>query len=344
MEQTRITASELLKCTPVVDAHMDLAGEIDLRNKNGETDVIKNRYLEQWKKINLKILVSSIYVDNRDLPGNGLRSSLNQIAALLNEIDQNEELMLIRDQKDLETVLNTDKIGILLYMEGLDVISDQVLLLRAFYEMGVRGASLTWSRRNMLAEGCCRAGELRQIYGGLSTLGVQTLKYMEAHHMFIDISHLNDDGFEELMRETSLPVVATHSNARAVQMNYRNLTDEQIICIRERGGMIGLNANIHIVGGKQDAAGLEKMADHVEYLISKAGKGCVGIGLDLCDSYAAAEAGSKEVVFRGDCMKDHTQILDLVEVLLNRGMDTETLQGFLGWNFISYFRRMLPKE
>ena len=172
-------ALELHKTYPVVDAHLDLAGEILLRVKKGEKNPLRERYLEHFQQAGINLIVSSVFVENNQLPENGLRNALDQISVLLDAIDLNPEFMLVRTVEDLERAIRGEHIGIILYMEGLDCIGNDIKLLRNFWELGVRGASLTWSRRNMLASGCCLATRRDQIRGGLSDDGILAVKEME---------------------------------------------------------------------------------------------------------------------------------------------------------------------
>ena len=336
-------AVEIHKKHPVVDAHLDLAAEIHLRYQSGEKEVIKNHYLDNFKKGGVNLVVSSVFVVSQDLPERGLKQALNQISALLMDLKSvSDEVLLVKTKHDLETVLASDKIGIILYMEGLDPIGAEKNLLWAFYEMGVRGASLTWSRRNYFAEGCCNASDLKDIKGGLSLLGRETVALMEEIPMFLDISHLNDEGFKELASLTSKPFIATHSNARSIHMNYRNLTDEQILVLAKQNGIMGLNAYKDIVGADPSLDSVPKMCDHLEHVIHLAGDSHVGFGFDLCDSYFMAVSGHNIEIPKEDCLTSHAQIPEITAELLRRGHSEKTIAKIIGGNFLTYFHEILP--
>lgn len=336
-------AKEIHQNHPVVDAHLDLAAEIYMRYQAGEKEVIKNHYLSNFKEAGLNIIVSSVFITNQDLPVNGLKKAINQISALLMDITTvQDEVLLIKNKKDLETVIEQNKIGIILYMEGLDPLGSDKELLWAFYEMGVRGASLTWSRRNYFAEGCCKASELRDIKGGLSLLGIETISLMEQLSMFLDISHLNDEGYAELADLVTKPFIATHSNSRTVHMNYRNMTDEQIQILAAHNGIMGLNAYESIVGADPLKDGIPKMCDHLDYIIKLVGDSHVGFGFDLCDSYNLASPRYTFDEPRGDCLLNHTEVPEITAELLRRGHTKETVIKIIGGNFVNYFHEILP--
>ncbi len=329
---------------PVVDAHLDLAGELFFRKQNGEENPLRSHYLKNLRTGGFRIIVSSVYLRDDQLPEGGLRAALDQISALLEAIEQNEEFCLIRSVEDMEQSLKKNQIGIVLYMEGLDCIGKDIKLLRILWELGVRGASLTWSRRNDLASGCCRAGQKIQISGGLSPEGVSAVQEAERLGMFLDISHLNDDGFEDICKVAKRPFVATHSNSQSVFFNYRNLNDSQMLRLAEREGIIGLNGCDCIVGCVNGENPLEMLCRHVEYAVALIGIEHVGLGLDFCDSYGDAEPGYTCVKSRHDCLIDHSHVPELTAALLQRGMDTEDVKKIIGGNWIRYFGRMLPKE
>lgn len=342
-ESFRQQAEELHREYPVVDAHLDLAGEILLRFQAGEKDVIKNHYLAHFKKAGLSLVVSSIYVDDVQLPERGLRNALDQISALQADIaGLADEMMLIKDRADLATARERGRVGILLYLEGLDCIGEDLLLLPIFYELGIRGASLTWSRRNQLATGCCRASERRQIPGGLSAAGRAAVRELERLSCFVDVSHLNDDGFAEVAAISQGALIATHSNSRAIHDSYRNLTDAQIRTLCGRGGLIGVNGCSLIAGSDAQGNHLEMLCKHIEHLVALAGSKHVGYGFDLCDSYGRAEPRLSPEPVRYDCLANHSEMVLVTAGLLQRGMPPEDVRAIIGGNFYQFFYDRLP--
>lgn len=293
-------------------------------------------------------MVSSVYVPTKTLEMGGVQGAwedaLRQIEVLKEEVEDMTEVTLIRTGKDLKRAMKSGQIGILIYMEGLDCIGEEPDRIQTLYELGVRGASLTWSRKNALATGCCLAGEKKQISGGLTEKGREAVRELERLFMFLDVSHLNDDGFEDVKKIAKKPFCATHSCARSVYDNYRNLTDEQMKCLSDRGGVMGLNGCKYIAGSLSGNH-LEMLCAHAEYEMETAGAEHVGFGFDLCDSYDAARwklecrQGLPE---RADCFLHHGQLPLLTAALLQRGMQEEKVSGIMGGNFIRYFEEVLP--
>ena len=359
-EEFRRRAEALHRANPVVDAHLDLAGEILIRQRLGEREIIRSRYLPGWKRAGINLIVSSIYVPDDVLQRGGVlaawEDALSQISALEREIEAARELMAVRSRSDLQKAVSGEGIGILIYMEGLDCIGEDLERLSELYDLGVRGASLTWSRRNALAAGCCKAGQRIRISGGLTELGKSAVRRMERLSLFLDVSHLNDDGFEDVKKIARRPFCATHSGAKAVCENYRNLTDELMEALASRDGVMGLNGCKYIAGSLSGNH-LEMLCRHAEYEVNRMGPGHVGFGFDLCDSYDAAKAdldyadrigrgerSEKREIELCDCLPDHGSIPLLSAALLQRGMEEETVRGIMGGNFVRYFEKVLPSR
>lgn len=338
----REEALSLHKNNPVVDTHLDLAGEIYNRNLAGEKEVIKNRFLENFKKGGFNVVVSSLYIDDLFLPEMALKTALGQIRALMEDVEScNKEVILIKNKDDLNKALKEDKVGILLSFEGLEPIGNDIGLLRIFHELGVRAGGLVWSRRNYVADGCSFSPVEEGLRGGLTRFGVQVVRRMEELNMLIDVSHLNDEGFWDVVKFTTKPFIASHSNARNLHGRMRNLTDEQIKAIAERGGVIGINAYKTIAGVIEGDNPIKKLADHIEYMVELVGPSHVGYGFDLCSSYYESELKFSYEPHNNDCLRSHAEAVLLTEELLRRGMSKEDAKLVIGGNFLRIFNDML---
>lgn len=338
-------ACRLQKQTPVVDLHLDLPGELLFLHQAGKRHVLRDRYLPVWHRTGICLIGAAVYVEDRCLPESGLRNALLQIEALTEELAElEEEMCLVRSLRELEQAYRKEKIGILLYAEGLDYIGTEAALLEMLHELGVMGASLTWSRRNMLACGCCRAGENKNIRGGITEAGLQVMKRMQKMHMFLDISHLNDDGMQEVLEKTELPVLATHSNAREVYEHYRNLTKGQLELLSGRGGIVGLNACSLLTGSEKNRKHLEMLQKHSRYLLEKMGREGVCLGLDLCRNYELASKEGREEDAGHDALAGYDELVLLTAVLLEGGIEEQAVKGLLGENAFAFLKGVLPKE
>lgn len=337
-------ARALHRENPVADAHFDLAPEVYERRLAGEREVVGNRYLAHFKEASLNVLVSSIYISGRDLPERGLRTALGQIVALKEDLETvKEDICLVSSRQELDKALGEGKIAVLLSLEGLDPLGSDLSLLRAFYDLGVRGAGLTWSRSNAFARGCCKAGEWKEISGGLTDLGKEAVQRLEDLGMWLDVSHLNNDGFQDLLSLAGKPLIASHSNAWEVHKNYRNLTDPQIKALAKTGGVIGLNACGTIAGASPTnrKEALICLCRHAEHLAAVAGAEHIGYGFDLCNGLSAATPRLSFETEEDDLLKNHGEMELLTAALLSRGMKEEEAAGIIGGNFLRYYRSVI---
>ncbi|MFW5702251.1 MAG: dipeptidase, partial [Bacteroidota bacterium] len=165
------------------------------------------------------------------------------------------------------------KVNIILALEGASPIINNIENLHAFYHLGVRMISLTWNHRNYLADGI-------ENRGGLTAFGREVVAEMEHLGIIIDVSHLNDDGFDDLASIAGRPFLASHSNSRSVFDHPRNLCDEQILEIRRRGGFIGLNFCEDLLGNNHSPA-INHFLHHVEHLLELGAVDIIGFGGDL---------------------------------------------------------------
>lgn len=337
-------ARRLLEETPVADLHLDLPGELLMRHCMEEKNVIRTRYLPAWRRSGISLIGAAVYVENRYLPEAGLRNALLQIGALKRELSGlSGEIHLVRCREDLERACQKESVGIFLYLEGLDALGEDVTLLSLFHELGVTGASLTWSRRNLLACGCCSASQNKRKDGGITEAGMRMVGEMRRLGMFLDISHLNDEGMERMLTETELPILATHSNARNVRFHYRNLTDAQIAMLAQRGGVIGLNACSYLAGSYGNGRHLEWLVRQAEYLIRQAGDCHTALGLDLCRGYDLARRGLEAEEGQGDdCLAGYDELVLLAAALLEDGTEPETVSRLFGGNAFAFLQKALP--
>ena len=337
-------AKAIHKENPVVDAHLDLAAEVYSRRLYGERDVVERRYLTDFLEAGVNVCVSSVFVSGRDLPEKGLHVAMGQIAALREDLEPVRDVIcVVTNREELETALGEGRIAVLLSLEGLDPVGTDLYLLRAFYDLGVRGAGLTWSRPNAFARGCCKAGEMLEIRGGLTELGREAVAKLEELGMYVDVSHLNNDGFADVLGCARRPFVASHSDAWSVHENYRNLRDDQIGALAARGGVIGVNVcgSIARAASYPREQAVECLCRHVEHLVSVAGEEHVGFGFDLCNGLSASVPRLDFQVEEDDLLLNHREMLTLSAALLGRGMSEDTLVGVIGGNFLRYFRTVL---
>lgn len=315
----------------IIDGHFDLLVDVYEKRKKGRKNVILEDHYSKFKKGGFNIIVSSLFIEEYYIPEMALRNALDQISSLYYEIEEsNGKIMLCKNIKDIEYAVKNDIIGIMLSFEGLEPIGNDIYLLKIFYELGVRFAGLVWSRRNYVADGCYFSEKEEGTKGGLTAFGVEVLKEIEKLHMIIDVSHLNDEGFWDVIKFSNSPIIASHSNVRNIFHSKRNLTDDQIKAIAETGGVIGINGNGKFVSIDPKENNAEGLVQHVDYISNLVGVEHVGIGFDFCDMF-----GNND-----DVLKGHHELNIFIETLKKHGYNGKEINMILGENFLRVYKEI----
>jgi len=183
--------------------------------------------------------------------------------------------------------------------------------------------TLTWNHRNEIADGVFD----RRTKGGLTRFGVEVIQEMNRLNMLIDVSHLSEAGFWDVLEVSRKPVMASHSNCRRICDSPRNLSDDQIKSLAGAGGVMGLCFVPDFVHLSEPS--LDKLIDHVDHVTELAGIDCLGLGSDF-DGFEAALPG----------LEDVSRLPALTEGLLHRGYSTEAIQKILGGNFLRLLKTL----
>ncbi len=173
------------------------------------------------------------------------------------------------------------KISCILSLEDGRAVKDKVENIQWLYKEGIRMIALTWNYENCF--GFPNSKEISIMQQGLKPFGKEAIEIMNDLGMIIDVSHLNDGGFWDIARLTKKPFVASHSNCRAIAPHQRNLTDEMIRALANKGGVMGLNFYGPFLN--EDAAGkdsrISQMIKHLKHMINVGGSDMPAIGTDL---------------------------------------------------------------
>ena len=186
-----------------------------------------------------------------------------------------EHIQHVLSYQDVESVYKTGKIGALMSIEEGGVLGGDLNKLKQAYQDGVRLITLTWNYPNGLGEPHC--GEQHK---KLTSKGVEFVEAMQELGIIVDCSHLNDAGTEQLGDILDVPFIASHSNARELRSHTRNLPDNLIRLIANKGGIIGLNFAQNFLG-TSPISRIEDIVKHGLYLIDKGGEDVVALGTDF---------------------------------------------------------------
>ena len=186
-----------------------------------------------------------------------------------------EHIQHVLSYQDVESVYESGKIGALMSIEEGGVLGGDLDKLKQAYQDGVRLITLTWNYPNGLGEPHC--GEQHK---KLTPKGIEFVEAMQDLGIIVDCSHLNDAGTEQLGDILDVPFIASHSNAREVTAHTRNLPDNLIKLIANKGGVIGLNFAQSFLG-TSPVSRIDDIVKHGLYLINKGGEDVVALGTDF---------------------------------------------------------------
>lgn len=191
------------------------------------------------------------------------------------EINKNNDLILhCTNAEQIKEALNRGKTAALLSVEGGEAIEGSIERLNTFYDFGVRAMTLCWNYSNEICDGICE-----ERGAGLSPFGKSVVLEMNRLGMLIDVSHISERGFWDVMETSKFPIAATHSNAKSIKPHKRNLDDEQIKAIIKCGGCIGVNLYSDFICDGE--CSINNLLKHIEHILSLGGENAVGLGSDF---------------------------------------------------------------
>ena len=335
---------DVVAAPPILDAHLDLGMYLRQERQKGRRQVFASDFLQDARESGVRGIVAAIFTDEQSINGSALQQACDQIAALQAEMCESPgQMKLCMTYADLMEAAASGQIAILLSFEGIEPLGGNAELLDFFYRVGVRGIGLAHARRNRACDGAYYTANRHNIGGGLTEFGVQLILRAEELGMLIDVSHLNDLGMADVFSVTKCPIIASHSNCRSLNPTLRNLTDEQIRTIADRGGVVGVNGCSAVIGDGPDNANLEMLVRHIEHLVQVGGIDRVGIGLDMAErimpgAYITVNGYRQKVA---DIIPSYSALGRLLSQLRRRGFTDDMLEKFCAANFFRVYREVL---
>ncbi|MBM3238893.1 hypothetical protein FJZ31_21590 [Candidatus Poribacteria bacterium] len=276
------------------------------------------------------------------------KRALVQIDQAITEIESNENVLLALTAEDIEKAKREEKIAILFGSEGGKLLEGELSLLRNFYRLGLRELQLTWAFENQLANS-----------NGLTDFGKDVVKEMNRLGIIIDLTHIPQRVFDDVLSLTKHPVIISHCAAKAVSAD---LSDEQIRAIAQNGGVLGLHFYSTYMakrfpplakGGQGEFAndavakqppapfvkgeiGVSDLVDHIDYIANLVGIDHVGLGADFFPTYGEwAEFQEAQGTYNIKwVIKDKSAMPDVTRELVFRGYSDSEIQKIVGLNFL----------
>lgn len=206
------------------------------------------------------------------------------------EMEQNNSRVLhCRTGREAEQAFFSGRAAAFLSVEGAELLGCNLAGLEEAWRLGVRAVNLTWNHANPLS-----GTNAEEQDRGLSPLGKAFATRMQELGMIIDVSHLSDPGFWDVIELAQKPVFASHSNSRSVFFERRNLTDQQFAAIMDSGGVVGLNLYADFLGRPAD---LDTVLAHLEHFLALGGARAVALGGDWdgCPQLVGGISGIQEI-------------------------------------------------
>ena len=259
-----------------IDLHCDTASRLLYENLKLGKSICKVD-IEKLKKSSAKAQVFANFIE-LDIVDNPYKEFIRMYNNFISEIKENEDsIEIVRNLIELEEVNNKGKIGAFLSIEEGEVLEGKVERVKELYDMGIRFITLTWNFKNSI--GYPNIGYKYKDYG-LTEKGKEIVLEMERVGIIPDCSHLSDGGFQDLIDICKKPFIATHSNARAVTEHTRNLTDDMIVKLAEKGGVMGLNFCAPFLGSEK-VPSIESMIKHIKHIKNVGGIDVLALGTDF---------------------------------------------------------------
>ena len=348
--------AEIHRGAIVIAAHTDIIASVaDPWRVKGEKGVLEKRHVPRLRAGGVTVICDHLGGDTRyayapatHIHSTPLQRTMRMLDHAYMEAEESQSIMIATTVEDIYRAKREDKIALVICLEGAAALEDEIYCLRNLHRLGLRCLGLTHNWRNSVADGM---GECSG--GGLTYFGIEVVKECNRLGIVLDVSHLSDRGTEDVLKHSSQPISASHSNARAVQPHGRNLTDEQIKGIAQSGGVIGLHAiNFLVTNDPQPT--LDHFLRHIVHIAEVGGIDCVGIGPDLMENW---DMNSFKLIMEGaprfasvplkglnfvypQGMSSLAELPNITAGLLKLGFSEKDVTKVLGGNFLRLFQQV----
>lgn len=312
----------------IVDGHCDTLLKLFKNNESFWEEEINGHV--NWRRLQkgkVALQFMAIYIEPEYKRAGPLKRALEILDYFyhLQQAGKGKPLLVIK-KEDLQK-LKKEQPSVLLAIEGGEALEGNLAVLRILFKLGIRSLTLTWNQRNELADGIWE----EKTAGGLTSFGCQVVKEMNQLGMLIDVSHLSEKGFWDVLKFTQQPIAATHSACYALRAHPRNLRDEQLTALAQNQGIIGLNFYPLFLGSQSQVISFRNVIEHLEHAVSITGIDHVGLGSDF-DGIAQVPLG----------LEDATKFPVIIEELLRLGWPESDVKKIMGGNFLRVLQQVLP--
>lgn len=275
----------------------------------------------------------AIYLGQKKLDKKSLDSAYTRCSTELDMLkkyvgEHADEAEIAYRPEDLARIKEKGKSAVVLAIENAYPIGSDIDKLEEFYNRGIRYITLCHNMANCVCDAAM--DENPESYGGLSDFGYEVIKRMNELGLIVDISHASSSTLDDVLECSKAPVVATHSSARAIMDNPRNLTDDQMRAIAAKGGVIQCAiVDIFLSALPKKDITVKHLVDHIDHMYKVVGPDHIGLGTDF--------DGGGGLIGLEDCSKMKSVTVEM----LRRGYTPEELGKFWGGNFLRVWQQVI---
>lgn len=304
----------------IVDGHCDSLIDYVNNVRNLKDSVMGGHWdIQRAKRSGVALQFFAAFIETKYKPARSLQRGLQLIEGAHRFIaDNSDQVFLVQRKQDLEQIPDPTRLGLLLSVEGGEILGEDLFMLDIIFRLGIRALGLTWNQRNALAAGVDETGTNLK----LTDFGRAVVLRMNKLGMIVDVSHLNEAGFWHVLEISSDPIAATHSCAKTLCDHPRNLTDQQLRALGRHRGVVGVNFNPGFL--KETGVVTRKdVVRHICHIAEIAGVDTVGLGSDF-DGIEETPIGLGDV---GD-------YYHLANDLIKIGFSNREVEQIMGGNFM----------
>jgi membrane dipeptidase len=321
-----VTHESITQSSIIIDLHNDVLTQLYERKNPA---LFEGEELEMsWPRLKRSGLSASIFAAWIPLEfGPGEEDALIELFYEM-IYKHREEMAFAASYADLERNRAEGKFSAFLAIEGGQGIGQDLRRLDYYYNRGVRYMTLVWNVTHWI---CDSARDPHKPYGGLSPFGRQVVKRMNELGMIIDVSHASDATVDDVLALSTDPIIASHSNCRAVHNHPRNLTDKHIQALCQGGGVIGMNFFDLFLTSRRPAR-IDDVIKHIDHLVQVGGIDCVALGSDF-DGKIHPPADLRNI----------SELENLTAALLKHGYSEDDIKKIYGRNFLRVLRQVVDE-
>lgn len=313
--------------TKMIDLHNDIlermVADTTYRLKNRNT--YNHTDIPRLKEGGVDIQFFAVWVSPTQYT-NYYQQALNMLNIFNREMNENQNsIAQTRNWNQSDSLVNLNKIAAVICVEGGHHIEDSIEKLVNLYNAGMRYLTITWNNSTSWA---VSAADSRSTTVGLSDFGRRIIRKLDSLGVIIDVSHTGIKTIQDILQITTKPIIASHSGARALRNNTRNLYDWQIQDIANSGGVIGVVFYPPFLNGTNNAT-IQDVVNHIDYIKNLVGIDYVAIGSDF-DGIGVTPFG----------LEDVSKFPALTEALFNKGYSREDVEKILYKNFKRVFQQV----